>query len=355
MIVKDEEDVLERCLVSVKDLVDEIIIVDTGSTDRTKEIAGKFTDKIYDFKWIDDFAAARNFAFSKAAMDYILWLDADDVLLENDQKKLQALKNSIDHSYDAVSMIYNTAHDEYGNPTFTFRRHRLVKRSMNFKWIGAVHEYLDVGGNILNSDIAVTHRKETEKKRATGRNLRIYENRIKKGETLSPRDLYYYANELKDHGQYKKAILYYEKFLALKKGWIEDVISACGYIADCYARLGKNGKEIEAVLRSFKYDQPRAKNCYRLGEYFMTRNNYQAAIFWFNMALSSDQDDNGGFRNPAYSTWYPHLQLCICYWKLGELEKSRQHNEKAAKYRPEDPSVMFNRKFFDDYFNNQKI
>ena len=65
MIVKNEEQVLARCLDSVRGLMDEIIIVDTGSTDQTKAIAAKYTDKIYDFEWISDFAAARNFAFSK--------------------------------------------------------------------------------------------------------------------------------------------------------------------------------------------------------------------------------------------------------------------------------------------------
>ena len=78
MIVRNEEDVLGRCLESVKDIVDEIIIVDTGSTDRTKEIAGRFTNTVYDFPWIDDFSAARNFSFSKATMDYQMWLDADE-------------------------------------------------------------------------------------------------------------------------------------------------------------------------------------------------------------------------------------------------------------------------------------
>ncbi|MBQ2578818.1 MAG: glycosyltransferase family 2 protein, partial [Lachnospiraceae bacterium] len=80
MIVKNEEMVLERCLESIHDLVDEIIIVDTGSTDDTKSIAAKYTRLIYDFSWVDDFSKARNFAFSKATGDYIYSCDADEVL-----------------------------------------------------------------------------------------------------------------------------------------------------------------------------------------------------------------------------------------------------------------------------------
>ena len=82
MIVKNEEDVLGRCLEGVKDIVDEIIIVDTGSCDTTKEIASKYTEKLYEFPWIGDFSAARNYSFSKATMEYIMWLDADDELLQ---------------------------------------------------------------------------------------------------------------------------------------------------------------------------------------------------------------------------------------------------------------------------------
>ena len=85
MIVRDEEDVLGRCLESVYDLVDEIVIVDTGSQDGTKEIAAAYTERIFDFTWIDDFAAARNAAFAKASCAYCMWLDADDVLLAADQ------------------------------------------------------------------------------------------------------------------------------------------------------------------------------------------------------------------------------------------------------------------------------
>ena len=83
MIVRDEEPVLIRCLESAAGLYDELVIVDTGSADRTREIARGYTDKVYDFPWVDDFSAARNFAFERASMHYCMWLDADDVIPED--------------------------------------------------------------------------------------------------------------------------------------------------------------------------------------------------------------------------------------------------------------------------------
>ena len=80
MIVRNEEHNLPRCLESVCGLFDEIVIVDTGSTDRTAEIAGSFGARVFDFAWVDDFAAARNAALARATGDYAFWLDADDVV-----------------------------------------------------------------------------------------------------------------------------------------------------------------------------------------------------------------------------------------------------------------------------------
>jgi len=91
MIVKNEQKFLEQCLRSVQNLVDEIIIVDTGSTDKTKEIASKFTRKIYDFVWCDDFAAARNVSLAHATGDWILVLDADEVVAEQDHLAIRTL------------------------------------------------------------------------------------------------------------------------------------------------------------------------------------------------------------------------------------------------------------------------
>ncbi len=92
MIVKNEEVFLEQCLQSVQGLVDEIIIVDTGSTDKTKEIAAKFTDKLFSFTWCDDFAAARNESLKHATGDWIIYLDADELI---EQKDFQKIKEAI--------------------------------------------------------------------------------------------------------------------------------------------------------------------------------------------------------------------------------------------------------------------
>lgn len=343
MIVKNEEDTIHRCLASVADIVDEIIIVDTGSTDNTKAIVGSFSAQVADFVWINDFAAARNTAFSHATMEYILWLDADDFLMEASREKLLALKQSLTDSVDSVTMDYHLASDEFGNITSSVRRNRLVKRANKFQWIGAVHEYLEVWGKIEHSDIAITHGSIHHD---NDRNITIYEQRLAAGESFSPRDLYYYANECVDHKKYERAIELYEQFLATRKGWIEDNIASCGKLADCYNALKNPEKELDSTLRSFQYTSPRAEFCCRLGYHFLHSNELQAAIFWYKLASELKPLPNyWGFTNLACSTWLPHLQLCVCYDRTGEYELANQHNEIALKYRPTNPGILHNQKY----------
>ncbi|WP_338555120.1 glycosyltransferase family 2 protein [Paenibacillus sp. KS-LC4] len=345
MIVKNEEDTLGRCLSSIHDLVDEIIIVDTGSTDRTKFIASNYTELIFDREWTDDFAAARNYAFSKAGKDYIFWLDADDMLLENDREKLAILKAELSPEVDSVRMNYHLAFDEYGNLTSSISRNRLVKRVNNYRWIGAVHEYLEVWGNIESSDIAVIHNSLHHDR---NRNLMIYEKRLERGETFTPRDLYYYANELRDHGKYEQAILHYEKFLSTGEGWVEDNAATCGKLADCYNQLGDAERELESILRSFQYGSPRAEFCCRLGYYFLQQKDFETAGYWYNLAIERGQSDQRlGFVNVACSTWLPHLQLCVCYDRLGDYEQAYRHNEAARAFRPDDPRVLQNKAYLE--------
>ena len=346
MIVRNEENTIARCLDSVKEIPDEIVIVDTGSTDRTKEIVQQYTNKIFDFTWIDDFAAARNFAFSKATMDYILWLDADDVLTDSDRDQFLKLKKNLDPLMDAVNMPYLLGFDQFGTVTFSLRRNRLVKKSKNFRWIGAVHEYLEVYGHVLNSDICVTHK-------GTGsddsdRNLRIFEKRKAKGESFSPRDLYYYANELFDHQLNNRAIETYQEFLKTGQGWVEDKLSACGKLADCFQNLGEKDKQLEYIFKSFEHASPRAEFCCRLGYYFLSAEQYEQGVFWYKLATQLEKPiDSWGPMIEACWTWLPYLQLCVCYDRLGKHELAYEHNEIARKYRPEDSQVIYNKNYLE--------
>lgn len=345
MIVKNEEEILARCLESAKDLVDEINIVDTGSTDRTKEIASKYTDRIFDFPWIDNFAAARNESFKYATKDYILYLDADDVILEKDREKFKQLKETLDPSVDSVSMYYDAGTDQYGNVTLRYRRNRLVKREKNFTWQGDCHQYLNVHGKIINSDVAVTHKKI---KHAVGRTISIYEKKVERGDTFSARDYFYYGNELRENGRYTDAIEAYEKNIQMKEGWVEDKIFACIFQGDCHACLNDLQKERESLMRTFHFAPPRAEACSRIGYNFHKQQNYSNAIFWYELATQRVPDeDRWSFTYPAYHTWYPHLQLCVCYYKIGDYKKSYEHNELALQYQPEDEKIRNNKKLLE--------
>lgn len=346
MIVKNEEKVLARCLNSVKDIVDEINIVDTGSTDNTVEIAKQYTNRVFHFPWTGKFKDARNESFSYATKEYILYVDADDVILDEDQEKLKKLKQDLDQSVDSISMYYNAGLDEYGNVTLSYRRNRLVKTSRNFQWKGDCHNYLEVYGKIENADVAITHKKSGH---SVGRNLSIYEEKIKNGDEFTPRDHFYYGNELRENGHYEKAIVSYTKNIEVQGGWMEDKIYACINRADCFRVLGKKPEELDSLFKSIKLAKtPRPEICSRIGFHFQQSRQFNHAIFWYTLATELEDDPNRwSFTYPAYSTWYPHLQLCVCYYNEQDFKKAYEHNEKARQYRPEDERILLNKQLLE--------
>ena len=158
MIVKNEEKVLARCLDSLKGLYEELIIVDTGSTDSTKEIAAGYTDKIYDFAWTGSFSDARNFSFSKATMEYIYTADADEILNEENRQKFLELKQCLLPEIDIVQMIY-TNQLEF-NTTYNYDeelRPKLYKRLRTFEWVEPLHEQVRLEPVVYDSDIKIIH------------------------------------------------------------------------------------------------------------------------------------------------------------------------------------------------------
>jgi len=329
MIVKNEEAVLARCLSSAKDIADEIIIVDTGSTDKTKHIAKQFTRRVFDFTWIDDFAAARNFSFARATKDFIMWLDADDIITNENIKKILTLKQSLNPNIDMVTMKYHL-----GNETFSTRE-RIFNRAKNFKWSDPIHEYIAITPTALHSDAAITHQ-PPERKSHTDRNLRIFEKHLG---NLSPRNQYYYARELRAQGRISEAIKYYNLFLNGKQGWIEDNISACLEIA-------KLNGDLQMLYKTFEYDAPRAEACCMIGYHFKSLGNFTLAANWFETALTLPQRQILGFVNKDFLKYIPAIELAVCYDRLGDYEKANRFNEIAGSAQPTSAEYIANKNYF---------
>ena len=351
MIVKNEENVLARCLEGIKSAVDEIIIADTGSTDKTKEIAKFFGAKVYDFPWKDDFSSARNFSFSKATGDYLLWLDADDVIETASLDRLYALKKRLALTpADTVMCAYITAIDENGNPTFKFYRERIVSAKSKPVWQGFIHEYIEQKGEIIYSDFYVTHLKPTERVlKNPFRNLNIYIKNISQGEVLSARDKYYYGRELYYNKLYDESIAVLNSALKEKNLWYVNAIEALTVIADCQAEMKNSDEAISALYKTFDYGAPRASVLYRLGKLYADRGLYDASIIFLKGALSAkDCTIEGDFDEPKYRNLYPLIELTYCYSMLNDNDTAYEYHRRAKKISETDLSVKHN----DEYFSS---
>ena len=343
MIVKDEEEVIERSLSCASLFADEIIIVDTGSADKTVELAKKFTDNIYTFDWCDDFSAARNFSFSKAACDLIMWLDADDVVEEGDARKIVALKEQM-KDFDVAFLLYAAAFDGE-RPVFTYFRERIVRRSLGLKWQGAVHVAITPCGRILYSDATIRHKKIRPSDPA--RNLRIYRKLISSGGKLSPRDKFYYGRELMFNRLYTESAAVLEDFLN-GDGWSENKCEACLNLHAVYTELGDGDLALKSLLRSFAYGMPKSRACCLLGEIFARKGDLSAAIFWYKTAANLPQNiKSGAFVEEDFSGFIPFIQLCVLYDRLGDIDKANYYNELAGGIKPDDVSYLHNKRYFE--------
>jgi len=161
MIMKNEERFLEACLRSIATVADEICIVDTGSTDRSIEIAESFGAKILRTEWPHHFAKARNMSLEMATYRWILTLDADEEVIPESLFALREIKNAPAALTSVSVRIHNTTNDAIGESTVSHYLPRLFPNTSRIRYIGAVHERLVVDGttgvHMVDSPIAVLH------------------------------------------------------------------------------------------------------------------------------------------------------------------------------------------------------
>lgn len=338
MIVKDEEDNLENCLSSVKGIADEIIIVDTGSTDSTIEVASRFTDKIYSFDWTNDFSEARNFSFSKATKDYILWLDADDTITEENQKKFINLKNDLDKNVDFVAMYYNTDYTQTGSVYQVTLRERLVKRSCNFKWVNSIHENIALTGNGMKADIYINHKHKSssESIKSFKRNLELIEKLYENGDE-SPRTLYYYAVMLSNLNRHGESLKVFEKFFSVVPDTFPLYSSAVISMHRIYIAQGDNDNALKILLDNKDTLNDFSEFHCTLGNYYRNiLKDINKACESYTTALSCNSTlEKVGLvlgKLDSYYYFIPYYSLGECYVEMGKNKEALEYYRNALTY-----------------------
>ena len=302
MIVKNEEAVLARALKTAKIYADEIIVVDTGSTDKTVNVALSFTPNVFYFSWRDDFSAARNFAFEAATGDYVMWLDADDVIKSEEAKKIKKLKENADK--DIYMFSYAMGFNENDEPTFVFFRERMIKRGLYF--CGFVHEAVPLIGKIEKVKITVEHRKSF--------------------------DYFYYSRELYFNGYYKKCLKVLKiGYPLISSEW--ERVAAKIIFARALIALGEYKKAFNRLIEGLSMLDPTPEYLFFLG--FSARRAKIKSAEFFLKACFFAKEEAFGFSDKKYSFYYPALELCSLYFESGEKEKSLEYHKKLVKFNEE--------------------
>jgi GT2 family glycosyltransferase/acetyltransferase-like isoleucine patch superfamily enzyme/2-polyprenyl-3-methyl-5-hydroxy-6-metoxy-1,4-benzoquinol methylase/predicted Zn-dependent protease len=272
MIVKNEEKHLAYCLNSLSPVANEMIVVDTGSTDKTKEIAEAFGAQIFDIEWTNDFAVARNHSLSKAKGDWILVMDADEVISFQDYAKLKKLiskKDKIVYNLITRNYVNKTAgdgwtcndntyiHEQAGRGWFPSGKVRLFPNNEKIRFENPIHELVEysiqkIGMGIQESGIPVHHYGELDTKKATAKDVQYYELGVQKmkesgGDFKSVWELAVQAGEL---GKLEESIELWQKVLGFK----QREATAYFNMANHYLHLGKYEDSYDCSRKSYALD-----------------------------------------------------------------------------------------------------
>lgn len=329
MIVKNEQEVLARCLDSLSGIYDELIIIDTGSTDLTKEIAKKYTDHVYDFEWVNDFSKARNVSFSKATKDYIYVADADEVIDEDNRREFLKLKQVLLPEIEIVQMKYGNQLEF--NTTYNYDleyRPKLYKRQRTFTWIDPIHESVRLDPVIYDSEIIINHMPLSNH---APRDFQVFQSVIARGEPLSKKLKSMYARELYISGTQKDFVMAKPYFM--EQSQREDVsLEELRYLYTVLIRCARMQEDLRTLFsyctKALAGNIATSEICFEMGEYYYEKKEYQEAVLWFHNAVYETESE----LNVHYQGDYPLLRLADCYHQLGQIQQMKQYQRMAQEW-----------------------
>jgi len=304
MIVKNEERFIGQCIESVKGLVDEVIVVDTGSSDKTKGIAKGAGARVFDYEWDNNTSNARNFSISKASSEWILVLDADETLSEKDFEGIRELiKKDVD-GYSLIQRNYTNnefllnfvscegdSYEEGGSfkGFVSVPIVRLFRNDKNIFYEREAHEVVEhsimrKGGKIIATNIPIHHFKELKGEEIGKKKIEHYAKLSKKTVKVNPLDAKAYFDIGLAHFKNKehdKAIKYYELAIKANPKWVEPYFG----LSEVYGIKGDYNKCVEINKKIIELNPSISAAYYNLGELYVGLGMYPEAIKSYEKAL----------------------------------------------------------------------
>ncbi|SHE28416.1 TPR domain-containing glycosyltransferase [Desulforamulus putei] len=343
MIVKNEERNLPRCLNSVKDCVDEIVIVDTGSNDNTVKIAEQFGAKIFHYQWNEDFAAARNYSLDKATGDWILYLDADEELEPNCCERLRALART--SLYEAYFFQIINLTD--GNDPLKHINVRMFRNKPEYRFEGKLHEQIissiTAKGSqqpVVNSGICIIHygylASEFLAKNKAVRNHRI-NRRLVDDDPNNPFYLYSLGGSCVNLNDLEGAIAHYRK--ALQHVNLRAMYAPSIFISliSCLLKTGRLAEAVE-YMEQCKANYPDYVDIHFVeGEFYHQLGHISRAIPCFEKCLQLGEQLTGKYTSrTGVGSFLPNFKLAEIYRDEGDLKKALQYQIEGLKRKNSD-------------------
>ena len=321
MIVKNETQVIRRCLESVRPLIDYWVIVDTGSSDGTQALIKDFLKdtpgELYEKPWIN-FGHNRNEALqlAKNKADYLLFIDADEVLAYDSDFTLPELDKDF---YYIMTHFSGTI----------YARVQLIKNSLDWRWKGVLHEIVDspeartrgtLRGviNAVHTDGARSQDPDKFKK-----DIAILEAGLL-DEPDNTRYVFYLAQSYKDAGDYENSLKYYQKRIGMG-GWGEEVFLSMLETGLMEQALNKPSKSIlSAFITAYHYRPSRMEPLYYMAHYYRTHEDYALGYLIASTAVNIPLSNDLLFVQQwiyEYGAW---LELSICAYWMGKYEECAQ-------------------------------
>ena len=349
MICKNEEANISRLMDEVCPILEDVLIVDTGSTDRTlsilEEKQKQYSNlRVDHFEWTDNFSEARNYAFSKAlpGTSFYMFLDSDDSVSPSD---LKVFKDSflVLPDVDCWLLDYNYSFYPDGTPSIVLGRERFMRKSCNPTWVGAIHEVVNLSGMRQRhyNELKINHMHQGNSRRAADplRNIRILKKEFDKNPN-DARTAYYYGKELFDHCD-SKGIEILEHYLTLSGRYFDDSVNG-RYRLGCHYLANKNHrKALDQAYEIYNDDfcRERAEGYFLGGMVEQDLGNFKVAIEWFEKCLRCNPLPPRVLNREVY-TWHPWKRMAECYIRLNNFIETKKCVDEVLKKLPNDQNMI---------------